>query len=132
MLAVAGIGETPLVIAMPADHPLAGRASVDLADAGDAPWIDAPSLGSLAELRAAAGMGSFPARLLYDGADVRPLLELVAAGHGLAALPAAAVAGQVAAVRIHSPRLVHRVEVLHASGLDLAASELVTALSGGR
>lgn len=129
-LAVAGMGEAPLAIAMPAGHPLARRDAVDLADLGDAPWIDAPSLGSLAELRAAAGSGSFPSSLLYEGADVGPLVELVAAGHGLAALPRAAVAGGVAALPIRSPRLVHRVEVLHVRGLDAAGAELVDALTG--
>ncbi|HEX4214540.1 MAG TPA: LysR family transcriptional regulator [Candidatus Dormibacteraeota bacterium] len=131
MLTVAGVGEAPLAIVMPAGHPLARRAAVDLADVGDAPWIDAPSLGSLAGLRAAAGSGSFPVHLLYEGADVRPLLELVAAGHGLALLPrAAAAAAGVVAVAVHSPRLVHRVEVLHARGLDTAAAGLVAALAG--
>ena len=53
----------------------------------------------------------FRAALTYDGSDVRGLLALVAAGHGLALLPERALDG-VAALPVVGPKLVHRTERL--------------------
>ncbi|MFI8966825.1 LysR family transcriptional regulator [Streptomyces sp. NPDC053493] len=111
------VGEEPLVVVLPAGHPLAGRAGLGLADLVDARWIDAPDAGlPLERLRAAvpagpagsAGQG-FPVSLRYEGTDVRTLTALAAAGHGLALLPRTAADG----VPLTAPRLVHRVELLH-------------------
>jgi DNA-binding transcriptional LysR family regulator len=116
-LTVTGCGEEPLCVLLPAGHPLSGRAGLRLGDLADGLWLDAPAgAAPLADLRAATG-GGFPAALRYDGPDVRTLLALVAAGHGLAALPRSAapgdLAGGVAAVPVTEPRLTHRVELVH-------------------
>ena len=58
-------------------------------DLVDARWIDAPGvLASLSELAMLARADGFRAALRYDGHDLGGLLALVAAGQGLALLPA--------------------------------------------
>ncbi|MEV4218768.1 LysR family transcriptional regulator [Nonomuraea sp. NPDC049725] len=114
-------GEEPLVVALPADHPLAGRAGLRLADLVDARWLRTP-LCPLERLRDLAGDG-FRAGLHYTGDDPRTVMSLVAAGHGLTLLPASAATG----VALVAPRLVHRVELVHAAlppgpAADLAAT----------
>ncbi|MFF4778041.1 hypothetical protein [Microtetraspora fusca] len=59
------------------------------------------------------------------------LIALVAAGHGLAVLPAATgPTPGVRAVPATSPRLVHRTELLHGRIAGPAAAALVAALTG--
>ncbi|MEV5970050.1 LysR family transcriptional regulator [Streptomyces sp. NPDC051921] len=113
------VAEEPLAVVLPVGHPLAGRTGLDLADLVDARWLDAPGAGlPLDRLRAVhggpAGNG-FRAALRYEGTDARVLATLAAAGHGLALLPAFAVAGVPGAVPVPlaAPRLVHRTELLH-------------------
>ena len=53
----------------------------------------------------------FRAAARYDGLDVTGLLALVAAGEGLALLPAAVAPG---GVPLAAPPLVHRIELLTA------------------
>jgi hypothetical protein len=72
---------------------------------------------SLDELAAAARAEGFRAALRYDGLDVTGLLALVAAGQGLALLPARVASG----VPLAAPRLLHRTELLH-GGDPLPAS----------
>ncbi|MET9952000.1 LysR family transcriptional regulator [Streptomyces sp. NPDC006339] len=137
------VAEEPLAVVLPADHPLACRAGLDLADLVDARWLDAPDAGiPLDRLRAAhggpAGSG-FRAALRCEGTDVRTVAALAAAGHGLALLPASAgVAAGVAAggpgagalVPLAAPRLVHRTELLHAGGEPVGpVAELVRRLT---
>jgi DNA-binding transcriptional LysR family regulator len=97
-----------LVLALPPGHPL--RAPARLENLVDARWIDAPGVTvSLQELAAIARAEGFRAALRYDGLDVGGLLALVAAGEGLALLPARVADG----IAVASPRLVHRTELLH-------------------
>lgn len=125
MTAVA-IAEEPLAVVLPADHPLAARTGLDLADLADACWIDAPGAGvPLARLRAATGAAGFRPSLRYEGTDVRGLVALAVAGHGLTLLPRSAAGA--AAVPILAPRLVHRTEVVHGSLPDGPAATLLRA-----
>jgi DNA-binding transcriptional LysR family regulator len=83
----------------------------------DARWIDAPGIcAPLPELSAIARADGFRAALTYDGLDVGGLLALVAAGHGLALLPARALDDTVSALPVIQPTLVHRTEWLRDSG----------------
>ncbi|MET9659986.1 LysR family transcriptional regulator [Streptomyces sp. NPDC006510] len=127
------VAEQPLAVLFPAGHPLAGRGSLRLFDLADAHWIDAPDTAvPLDQLRAAANTDGFRPHLTYGGTDVYGLGRLVAAGHGLAALPlslAAALPG-TAGIRLSAPRLVHRTEVLHPRAPAAVAQEFITGLTG--
>ncbi|MFR9776207.1 LysR family transcriptional regulator [Micromonospora sp. MS34] len=113
--------EQPVVVALPRTHPLAARSGLRLADLAVARWIAAPDVAApLPQLRAAAGVDGFPAATRYDGTDVAGLLAAVAAGHGLAVLPAGPVHDHpgLAGVALVTPRLVHRVELVRPAGGD--------------
>ncbi|MEU7838442.1 MULTISPECIES: LysR family transcriptional regulator [unclassified Nonomuraea] len=118
-----GVAEEGLVVALPGDHPLAGRAGLRLADLVDAHWLQT-TLCPLERLRDLLGDGFRPA-LDYTGDDVHTVLNLVAAGHGLTLLPASAGRG----VPLVAPRLVHRVELLHATLPPGPAADLAARLS---
>ena len=105
-----GVSAAPAVVAVPVHHPLARRAGLNLADLADAYWIDAPEVAPHTRLP----VDGLRTGLRYDGTEVTILTGLVAAGHGLAVLPAALVAREpgLAGVPITAPRLTHRVEML--------------------
>ncbi|MGW2249666.1 LysR family transcriptional regulator [Kitasatospora sp. NPDC001660] len=117
-LTTVAVAEQPVVVALPAGHPLAGRPGVALADLSAARWLDAPDLTPPpARLRAATGADGFRPATRYRGTDVHALLALVATGHGLTLLPPSALDAVpgVVAVPITAPRLVHRTELVHGS-----------------
>ncbi|MEO3747570.1 LysR family transcriptional regulator [Plantactinospora sp. B5E13] len=127
------IAEEPLTVLLPDGHPLAGRAELRLDDLLDARWIDAPDVAApLSELGAAARSDSPRSTICYDGTDLRNLLVLVAAGHGLAVLPGSAVPGLagVCMVPLTAPRLVHRTELLRAAAEAPAVGAFVSILIG--
>ncbi|WP_067170013.1 LysR family transcriptional regulator [Microtetraspora niveoalba] len=131
-LTAVAVAEDPLTALLPEEHPLARRAGLRLDDLLDARWIDAPDTAApLPDLRAAAASDAPRASIRYEGTDVGALVALVAAGHGIAILPAAAAAGRpgVRAVPVTSPRLVHRTELLHGRVAGPAAAALVAALT---
>jgi DNA-binding transcriptional LysR family regulator len=114
-LTAVGISQAGVAIVLPCDHPLAGRPGLRLSDLADARWIEAPGVTSpLAEIRRLAGVEGFRPAFRYDGSDATSLIQLAAAGHGLTLLPETALppAG-ITAVRVASPRVVHRVELVH-------------------
>ncbi|MFI6317166.1 LysR family transcriptional regulator [Nonomuraea sp. NPDC050556] len=122
-LARSSVREEPVVVVMPPGHPLAGRARMGLGELVDALWIEAPSAcWPLERLRALSGVSGFRVGLRLDGCDVRTLLALVAAGHGLAVLPASVAEGP------QVPGLVHRVELLSHLGQAEGAVARVSAL----
>jgi DNA-binding transcriptional LysR family regulator len=111
-LPVAAATDEPLAVAVGAGHPLAASAGLRLEDLVDARWIDAPGVTApLAEVAMLARAEGFRPALRYDGEDVAGLLALVAAGEGLALLPARIVAH---GVPLAAPPLVHRTELLTA------------------
>ncbi|MGW4891756.1 LysR family transcriptional regulator [Kitasatospora sp. NPDC004240] len=117
-LTTLAVAEQPVAVVLPADHPLAGRSGLALADLSAARWLEAPAVTPPSgRLRSAAGVDGFRPATAYLGGDVRGLLTLVAAGHGLALLPPSAVDGApgVVAVALREPRLVHRTELVHGS-----------------
>lgn len=131
-LTATAVAEQPLAVALPAQHPLARRAGLRLADLADARWIDAPGTAiSLTRLRTASGSDGYRASLRYEGTDVGALVALIGAAHGLALLPQPAIADLpgITAVPLTAPRLVHRTEVLHSSTLDGPAALLAAALT---
>ncbi|MCQ0025110.1 LysR family transcriptional regulator [Streptomyces somaliensis DSM 40738] len=128
------VSEAPLTVHLPAGHPLAHRRGLRLDELTAARWLDAPDAGlPLDRLRAAHGTYGFRPALRYDGTDVHTLTALVAAGRGLAVLPATVPAAPAAtAVPLLEPHLVHRVELLHAAEPTGPAAELAARLTDGR
>jgi DNA-binding transcriptional LysR family regulator len=122
-LTTIGVSEEPLVVALPAGHPLSARTGLRLADLADAVWVQTP-LCPLGRLRELAGEG-FRAGLAYHGDNTRALLHLVAAGHGLTLLPASTAPG----VPLTAPRVGHRVELVHATLPPGPATRLADALT---
>ncbi|NAZ86260.1 LysR substrate-binding domain-containing protein, partial [Kineococcus indalonis] len=80
----------PLRLAVPAGHPLAGRPRAALADAADLPFVALPPTSLLRrgfdELCAGAGVRPLVA---FECGDLPTLLGFVAAGLGVAVVPAA-------------------------------------------
>ena len=123
------VAHDDLVVALPNDHPLARRRGLSLDDLADARWIDAPDVAApLPALRAAAS-GGLRAALTYSGTDLLTFHSLIAAGHGVAVLPRAAGGPDVTTVALTSPRLLHRVELLHGHLTEPAAEALAAVLS---
>ena len=109
------VSQAGIAIVLPTDHPLAGRAGLRLSDLADARWIEAPDVTwPLQAIRRLAGVDGFRPALRYDGSDAASLIQLAAAGHGLILLPETALPESgIIAVPLASPRLVHRVELVH-------------------
>jgi DNA-binding transcriptional LysR family regulator len=114
-LTAVGVSQAAIAVVLPPDHPLAGRLSLRLADLADARWIEAPEVtASLSEIRRLAGVEGFRPGFRYDGSDTLSLINLAAAGHGLALLPETALPKTgITAVPVATPRAVHRVEFAH-------------------
>ncbi len=131
MVRTSAVTQDELVVVLPTDHPLARRKRLGLTALVDARWIDAPEVAApLPDLRAATETDGIRAALTYSGTDILCLLALVAAGHGLAVLPASVhLPADVAAVPVHTPHLVHRTELLHGHLDEPQAADLVTALT---
>ncbi|SEH01431.1 DNA-binding transcriptional regulator, LysR family [Nonomuraea solani] len=130
-MTTARVSEEDLAVALPVDHPLAGRAALRLAGLVDARWVRSPlcPLARLRDLMGDPAGDGFPTGLEHTGDDVHTVLALVAAGHGLTLLPASALTPLVAGVPLAAPRLVHRVELLHGT-LPPGTADLVKDLSG--
>ena len=108
----AAIGSGPIAVALPCDHPLASRAALDLAALAEAPFLAAPMLARDASRHLEPLAPTAPV-LHYGGDDLNTLLELVAAGHGLALVPLAVCARPgIVGVPVREPGLEHRVEVV--------------------
>ena len=111
---------------------LASRAALRLEDLADARWLDAPDTGMpLADLRAATGSDGFRAAFRYEGTDVRTLLALAAAEHGLTVLPRPVVdaAPGVTGIPLSWPPLVHRTEIIRGASGGVAAAAIAAAIT---
>jgi DNA-binding transcriptional LysR family regulator len=106
-----------LLLLLPADHPLAGRHEVGLADLRDATWIASRegSAGSTCLQRACA-MAGFAPHIAFRSNDYDVVEGLVGAGLGIALVPAlghdSSVAG-VAAAEVAGVRLQRHISALH-------------------
>ena len=119
----------------PRGHPLSTRPGVELKHLAEAQWIDAPQLAApLAQMRASTNLDGFRASLSYHGSDLATLLQLVAAGNGIAVLPATAAhhASDVIGVPLATPRLVHRIETRHPTPGAAATPSLLNLLAAHR
>lgn len=79
--------DDPMGVVLPADHPLAGRATVDVADLAGECWIE-DNPGSEALLHQLAARHGLVLRIDRSSFDLMTKIALVAAGHGVALVPA--------------------------------------------
>ena len=134
-LTAVGVSQVGVAVVLARGHPLAGRASLRLTDLADARWIEAPGVAApLSEIRRLAGVEGFRPAFRYDGSDTLSLIRLAAAGHGLVLLPETAlpVTG-ITAIPVTTPRVVHRVELVHGTLRERSpAAELAALLAPAR
>ncbi|HEV7941420.1 MAG TPA: LysR family transcriptional regulator [Solirubrobacteraceae bacterium] len=82
------LAEDPMLVALPAAHPLAGEEAIEWRRLADAPWIEAPYAGlALPILRELTGHPALEPALRFEGDDFSTILALVASGVGVALLP---------------------------------------------
>ena len=126
-----GIIQAGVAVILPAGHPLAGRRALRLPDLADSRWIEAEQVAPpLAEIRKHAGVDGFRLAFRYDGSDLLSLIRLASAGHGLTLLPEPALPAGVTAVPVTTPRVVHRVELIHGTLRESSpAAELAAILA---
>jgi DNA-binding transcriptional LysR family regulator len=94
--------EDPMHVALPADHPLAGKQGLRLADLRDEDWVQtsaaSPCARHVVRMCLAAG---FEPNVSFESDDYQTVQGLVAAGVGVALIP------RLALTRVH-PRIVVR------------------------
>ncbi|MFI6321069.1 LysR family transcriptional regulator [Nonomuraea sp. NPDC050556] len=83
--------DDPLLLALPASHPLAKSPVVDVVALADEPWISGTSFACAESLRAICGVAGFTPLVALDANRYPATLAMVAAGHGLALVPASAL-----------------------------------------
>lgn len=80
--------EDPMLVALPASHPLAEQEAIEWRRLADAPWIEAPFAGlALPILRELTGHSALEPAIRFEGDDFGAVLALVASGIGVALLP---------------------------------------------
>lgn len=88
-LTTAALHRQPLRLCVPADHPLAARASVDLAATATEPYVGFKlGYGMRVITEEWCRRAGFTPRLAFEGEDVATVRGLVGAGLGVALLPA--------------------------------------------
>ncbi len=109
-----GLSEQRVRVVLTAGHPLAARTTLRLNDLADARWIEADTVAPpLAAIRWHAGTDGFRPFFRYAGTDVLTLVSLASAGHGLTLLPETALPASVTAVPVSTPKVSHRLELIH-------------------
>jgi len=94
-LAVVALLREPLEVAMPLDHPLAGRERVTLGDVIGEPWIGVPVGFPIDRVLTAMALRAGVTPDVVHRSLHLPLLEnMVAAGHGIALVPRHTSAGR--------------------------------------
>ncbi len=105
----------PLDVAVPLDHPLAGRSSVKPSDLADASWISVREGFPIASLvvDVAARSGTAP-RIVHRVNDFHVTEALVGAGHGIALLPRYTFggSGRIRLVPLEGVRAGRRIDAL--------------------
>jgi DNA-binding transcriptional LysR family regulator len=80
------LGLDDMVVALPVDHPQAGRGPVHMQTLADQTWVE-DNDGSAALLRQHAARAGVSARIDLTAADLPGKLALVATGHAIALIP---------------------------------------------
>jgi DNA-binding transcriptional LysR family regulator len=103
--------DDPLHLVLPADHRLASRRRVRIADLAGEPWIHATQKCACSRhVRNACASAGFEPRVAYESDDCQVVQGLVAAGVGVAMIPALGLVSERSDVVIKSlgPKPPHR------------------------
>ncbi|HEX8075694.1 MAG TPA: LysR substrate-binding domain-containing protein [Thermoleophilaceae bacterium] len=93
--------DDPLHLALAPDHPLASRRRLRIEDLASEPWIQGTQICSCTrQLRNACENAGFEPRIVYESDDFQVVQGLVAAGVGVALIPALALVSERADVVI--------------------------------
>jgi molybdate transport repressor ModE-like protein len=123
-------------VAVPSDHPLAGRARISLRDLADDFWIQGVRSGSTLEvLPTACRAAGFEPKIAFQTNDFMTVQGLVAAGVGIALIPDLAmptVRPDIAVKQVGPPELVRRVGAAQPPGRFTApaATPMLEVLAG--
>ncbi len=96
--------DDPLRLVLPADHPAARSVVVEVADLADEAWIRGTAFGCVEALTTVCGAAGFTPLVALDSSRYPTTLGMVAAGHGLALVPATALSAPPAGVVAKSLR----------------------------
>nr|WP_260408463.1 LysR family transcriptional regulator [Planomonospora venezuelensis] len=99
-LAVQPLPDDPLTLVLPADHPLAPTPVVDVAALAGEAWIGGTSFACAESLRAICGAAGFTPVVALSSNRYPTTLAMVAAGHGIALVPASALSDPPAGATI--------------------------------
>lgn len=112
----------PLRLAVPPDHPLAGRAEVRLADAaGETFILLRPGYELRNTTEALCARAGFAPRVGFEGEEVETLRGLVTAGLGVALLPEPRTASSAPHLRVTDVQSERDIGVAWLAGRDLPA-----------
>lgn len=103
-LTVQPMPDDPLLLLLPANHPLAAAPVVDVAALAEDVWISGTSFACAESLRAICGVAGFAPVVALDANRYPTTLALVAAGHGIALVPVSALTNPPADVAIRPLR----------------------------
>lgn len=104
-LSVRALHEQQLRLVVPADHALAGRGRLRLAEAAQEAFVGLePGYGLRATSDAWCRQAGFVPRLAFEGEEIDTVRGLVAAGLGVALLPAAGPSPGVVELEVVEPR----------------------------
>jgi DNA-binding transcriptional LysR family regulator len=80
--------EDPMLVALPAEHPLAGKPALSLDDLGDQDWVQTSATSPCARhvVRSCVAAG-FEPKVTFESDDYETVQGLVAAGVGVALIP---------------------------------------------
>jgi DNA-binding transcriptional LysR family regulator len=123
----------PLRLALPADHPLVHRATVDLAELAPWPWISgAPGVPNRTCLEVLAAAAGFTPVVRHETADYALTTSLVAAGLGMSFIPDSSLAtlsvAGIAIVPLTGPPPGRQVCIVHRRRPDPRVAVLVRLL----
>jgi DNA-binding transcriptional LysR family regulator len=90
-LRVHPLPDDPLLLVLPASHPLAPAPVVDVGALAEEAWIGGAYFACAESLRAICGVAGFTPRIVLGSNRYPTTLALVAAGHGVALVPSSAL-----------------------------------------
>lgn len=125
------LGDDVVRVAINQRHPAAGRAVVRIADLAEEPWISGTGFGCRESLMTVCGVAGFSPVIAFDSNRYPTTLALVAAGHGIALVPATALGHLPPGVAVQTLRpapMPRRLWAVTAEPADGALRELVDEL----